>query len=163
LIPFLLAVGLCDLSCGKIPNYLTFPVIISGIILNAVFGGVHGFIFGISGFTAGFLILLPFYILGGIGGGDIKFLAGIGAIKGYMFIFQSIVYFSAIALLMAIIVLLKQKALLVNIKKAFSFIRSFIVPSLSPEYPDKINSFNIPYGTSIALGAMLVLLKQLYE
>jgi prepilin peptidase CpaA len=66
----------------KVPNWITFPMIISGWIYSATlspFAGWEGLMFSLVGTAVGLGLLLPLYAIGGMGAGDVKLLAGVGA------------------------------------------------------------------------------------
>ena len=66
----------------KVPNWLTFPMIISGWIYSAAFSpfaGWEGLLYSLVGTAVGLALLMPAYAIGGMGAGDVKLLAGIGA------------------------------------------------------------------------------------
>ena len=79
----------------KVPNWLTFPLILSGWLLGLLnnFGllaeaGFDGGIGGaLAGTALGFVLLFPVYSIGGMGAGDVKMQMGfgswIGAFYGY--------------------------------------------------------------------------------
>jgi prepilin peptidase CpaA len=73
----------------KVPNWLTFPLIISGWLLGLAhdFGWLQGTGDGgigasLAGTTLGFLLLLPVYSIGGMGAGDVKMQMGFGSWVG---------------------------------------------------------------------------------
>ena len=72
-----------DLKWRRIPNILTIPAVISGLALHSVQSGWDGFVSSLLGMAIGGGILLIFYIFGGMGAGDVKLMAGIGAFVGY--------------------------------------------------------------------------------
>src|SRR5258708_3877366 len=63
----------------KVPNWLTFPMIVSGWVFGAALGGWAGFGESLLGTVVGLGLLLPAYAIGGMGAGDVKLLAGVGA------------------------------------------------------------------------------------
>jgi prepilin peptidase CpaA len=66
----------------KVPNWITFPMIISGWIYSVAFSdfaGWDGLMYSILGTVVGLALLLPAYAIGGMGAGDVKLLAGVGA------------------------------------------------------------------------------------
>lgn len=74
-----------DIRIQKIRNWCTFPLILFGVILHPCLRGWDGFVFGGLGFLAGFGLFLPVYLVGGVGPGDVKLFAGVGAVKGHVF------------------------------------------------------------------------------
>jgi prepilin peptidase CpaA len=63
----------------KVPNWITFPMILSGWAFSAWMGGWSGFGASLLGTAVGLLLLMPAYAIGGMGAGDVKLLAGVGA------------------------------------------------------------------------------------
>ena len=66
----------------KVPNWITFPMIISGWIYSATlspFAGWEGLCYSLIGTAVGLALLMPAYAIGGMGAGDVKLLAGVGA------------------------------------------------------------------------------------
>ena len=63
----------------RVPNWITFPLIMSGWIYSAVYFGWAGLAWSVLGTIVGLGLLLPAYAIGGMGAGDVKLLAGIGA------------------------------------------------------------------------------------
>lgn len=82
----------------KVPNWLTFPIILSGWLLGLLhdFGalpestGVGGFGAAMAGTLLGMALLLPLYAIGGVGGGDVKMQMGFGAWVGAFYGLQSL-------------------------------------------------------------------------
>ena len=71
-----------DLRWFRIPNWLTFPAMGLGILVQAWIGGSHGALFSLAGLGVGMgLFLLP-YACKAIGAGDVKLMAAIGSIVG---------------------------------------------------------------------------------
>src|SRR3954464_3842766 len=66
----------------KVPNWITFPMIISGWIYSATlspYAGWEGLVYSLLGTVVGLALLMPAYAIGGMGAGDVKLLAGVGA------------------------------------------------------------------------------------
>jgi prepilin peptidase CpaA len=81
----------------KVPNWLTFPLVLSGWGLGLLHSlGFMGEATGIGGLGAslvgtalGFLLLFPVYAIGGMGAGDVKMQMGFGAWMGAFYGFGS--------------------------------------------------------------------------
>lgn len=78
----------------KVPNWLTFPVIISGWVLGVVHSlgghvvdgdGSGGIGASLAGTGLGLALLLPMYAIGGMGAGDVKMTMGFGSWAGAFF------------------------------------------------------------------------------
>jgi prepilin peptidase CpaA len=87
---FLLAVGLltvlaavCDLRSRRIPNWLTIPSLLSGLLFHAVFQGGAGLLDAGLGFALGFGSLLILWLIGSGGGGDAKLMGAVSAWLGF--------------------------------------------------------------------------------
>lgn len=63
----------------KVPNWITFPMIISGWIYSGIAFGWAGLGASLLGTVVGLGLLMPAYAVGGMGAGDVKLLAGVGA------------------------------------------------------------------------------------
>ncbi len=63
----------------KVPNWLTFPMVVSGWIYSLAFFGWEGLGWSLVGTIVGLALLMPAYAIGGMGAGDVKLLAGVGA------------------------------------------------------------------------------------
>ncbi|MCA9036924.1 MAG: prepilin peptidase [Planctomycetaceae bacterium] len=67
----------------RVPNWITFPMVLSGLVYSTCVGGLGGLGAGLMGMCVGLLTLLPLYSVGGMGAGDVKLMAGIGAWLGW--------------------------------------------------------------------------------
>jgi len=63
----------------KVPNWITFPMIVSGWVYSVAAFGFEGLGWSLLGTVVGLALLLPAYAVGGMGAGDVKLLAGVGA------------------------------------------------------------------------------------
>lgn len=76
-----------DVRQRRVPNYLTLPGILLGLLLGALRHGARGFMESMFAALVGFGILLfPSLLMGAgspaIGGGDLKLTAAVGALTG---------------------------------------------------------------------------------
>ncbi len=71
-----------DLRSRRIPNWIPVATLAVGIAIHSAERGLAGLGSSLSGAVCGFLVFLVFYILGGLGGGDVKLMTGFGALLG---------------------------------------------------------------------------------
>lgn len=146
----------------KVPNWITFPMIVSGWVYSAAFSpyaGWEGLWFSLFGTIVGLALLLPAYAIGGMGAGDVKLLAGVGAwmwgtITLYAFAVSALVG-GVIAVLMVMWAGAWQKH-----KNQFWAILNEIASVKDPEKLAEIAAerkprmFLLPYGIPIAIGSI---------
>jgi prepilin peptidase CpaA len=149
----------------KVPNWLTFPMIFSGWIFSAITYGMagEGWYIGLgwslAGTAIGLALLLPAYAIGGMGAGDVKLMAGIGAwvhcwITFYAFCLSAIIG-AIIAIAMVIIAGKTRKH-----KNQFVSIVNEIMTVRNPETlatiaaERKSTMMLLPYGIPICIGTI---------
>src|SRR5213594_4005417 len=74
-----LAAAVSDARTRRIPNALVAAGASAGLILNSWTGGGEGLTRSLLGLVAGFCVYLPFFLLRGMGGGDVKLMGALGA------------------------------------------------------------------------------------
>jgi prepilin peptidase CpaA len=77
-----LIAAVTDVWKFKVHNLLTVPLLLSGLVYHGITSGPVGLAGSALGALFGFAILVVFYILGGMGAGDVKLMAAIGAWLG---------------------------------------------------------------------------------
>jgi prepilin peptidase CpaA len=101
-----LAVGLIacvtDVHTRRIPNVLTFGAAGAAVVVHGATGGLGGVATSIGGWLLGIVLFLPFFALGGMGGGDVKLLGALGAWLGPRDAFWVAIYASMAGGVMAI-------------------------------------------------------------
>ena len=94
-----------DIKWKKIPNALTFPVMIFGLIAHGFKSGLLGLIYSIEGLLLGIALLIVFYIMGMMGAGDVKLMGAVGSILGPAGVFKAFLFTAIVGGIYALIVL----------------------------------------------------------
>lgn len=149
-----------DLVHKKIYNWATLPGIAIGFLLNGVFAGLPGLKSSGIGFAIGFGCLFLLFLLGGMGGGDVKLMGAIGAIKGYPFIISALVYSILVGGFIAFAVLIWKKKFLRTMFKIFLFLIHKIFPFLGLPTMDKEHMEKVPFGIAIVLGTIWAMVME---
>jgi prepilin peptidase CpaA len=71
-----------DLRTRRIPNRLTFPAAAAALAFHLVVNGPQAAAMGLAGWFVGVLFFAPFFIVGGLGAGDLKLVGAVGAWLG---------------------------------------------------------------------------------
>ncbi|MFH1484963.1 MAG: A24 family peptidase [Chloroflexota bacterium] len=160
-----------DVRCRRIPNWQTVPAIGLGVVLNCMWAGQTGLLASLGGGIIGAGLLIIPYLLGGIGAGDVKLLAAIGALKGWPFVLWTAWYAALIGGLLGILILVKKRSVLRLLRYLLSLPLGCKVAALVPhrvqtilgfagEGTQKSLSLSLPYGLAIALGTFGALYLQ---
>jgi len=151
---FLLVITTTDTLQSRIPNLATFSLVLVGFGYHLLTGGMPGGATALTGMLAGLALLLPFYLMGGMGAGDVKSLAALGALMGPSDIFQIFLLTGLIGGGMAIIHLALSNDLKEKLHTWLSTAQLLVVSRRLPEKAadKKTLGDKYPYGSAIAFG-----------
>lgn len=93
---YLFLICATDTLYSKIPNVFTVALILIGLTTNIVISGLPGIGLSIMGLTVGLALLIVPFLMGGMGAGDVKALAALGALLGPGKTFQIFLYMGII-------------------------------------------------------------------
>ena len=71
-----------DCRSQRIPNALVLVILLAGLASRLIDGGAASIPDALGGFAIGLVALLPFWLLGGFGAGDVKLMAAAGVWLG---------------------------------------------------------------------------------
>jgi prepilin peptidase CpaA len=148
-----------DLYRRKIYNVVIFPGMLAALLGHGMMEGWAGLSQSLIGLFAGLGILLIPYLMGGIGAGDVKMLALVGALKGASFAAVSAVYMGAIGGVMAIGCIIFRK----RTREFFAAViftlcaRICRIPLPWPAQDKSEPAAALPYGVAIGGGALATL------
>jgi prepilin peptidase CpaA len=155
----------------KVPNALTFPLIISGWILglfntfqilpDSGIGGIGG---SLTATVLGFALIFPVYAIGGMGAGDVKMQMGFGAWVGAYYSFGQAQYIVLIAFcwgaiiggIIAFFMILFRKQIATNILNTREILSDLATKSVEETEQKaaarKPRMHLLPYGIPLCLG-----------
>jgi prepilin peptidase CpaA len=144
-----------DVARRQISNWIPCSAFAAGLILQTSQGGWRGAGSALLGTVTGAAVFLIFYLLGGMGGGDVKLMAGFGAVLGVKQLLEAALWTAGCGGVMAVVVI------------AVSQLRQFWtgrraqgtgVPATDPSVRTRRES--IPYAPAIAAGVWLSLVPK---
>jgi prepilin peptidase CpaA len=145
----------------RIYNKLLGPAFLIALILQAEVGGLTGIKIGIYGTILGFSLLLIPYFLGGMGAGDVKLLAVIGAFGGPVFVLNSFLYGAVIGGIISAFLLIRRKSLGMTLKRFLLILPLISRPQFIKEDLQEIHQEKFPYGIAMVLGTLLAFILPL--
>ena len=157
LLTMLLPAAAFDYRYHKIPNVISLSGWVIGPVLYALSDTLPGVSSSLYGFLLIFAFTLPLYMLGWMGAGDVKLMAGVGAIVGIEHaptVFLGIVITGAV---MGIVMLLHSKL----VKNSFQRYSAMLGVGLTLKRPvylepnEQEQKVVLPYALPIAVGTFL--------
>jgi prepilin peptidase CpaA len=155
-----------DVKSRRIPNQIVFIGALTGLLFNFLLPPGNGFISSLpgaigltdafSGLGLGLIILMPLYVLRGMGAGDVKLVAMIGAFLGPQAIIKVVLLTFMVGGIFSIALAFRQRTLnrLFSNVKTMIYIAGFKLalhetPKLEESF---VSAGKLPYAVSIAIG-----------
>ena len=146
-----------DLRTRRIPNLLTFGGAALAIAYAGTAHGLAGLAHALEGWLVGLLIFFPLFLLGGLGAGDVKLMAGLGAWMGPAQALWMALYAALAGGVAAIVVALATGYLRTAVDNLYLLLVHFRVAGVRP-HPDltleRGKGPRLPYALPIAAGAI---------
>lgn len=146
----------------RVPNWITFPMIVSGWVYSVLlspYAGWQGLWLSLIGTAVGIALLLPAYAVGGMGAGDVKLMGGVGAWMWGAITLYSFAVSALVGGVIAVGMVLWRGAWQKH-KNQFWSILNEIATVKDPEKLAEIAAerkprmFLLPYGIPIAIGTV---------
>jgi prepilin peptidase CpaA len=147
-----------DVARRRISNWIPCSAFVAGLILKTVQGGWRGAGEALLGTATGALVFLIFYLMGGMGGGDVKLMAGFGAVLGAKRLLEAALWTAGCGGLMAALVIGAG-----YVRQMWRSGRSAQVQAPGVGGVDserKLRADSIPYAPAIAAGVWLSLVPK---
>jgi len=141
-----------DVSRRQISNWIPASAFVAGVVLQTIQGGWRGTGAALLGTVTGAAVFLIFYLLGGMGGGDVKLMAGFGAVLGWKQLLEAALWTAGCGGLMAALVIAAGYAR--RIWKKSSSVEA------GSDSPRDVRANSIPYAPAIAAGVWLSLVPK---
>lgn len=152
---------LFDLSKGKIPNLLVYPLWLLGLVINFAMSGTDGLIFSLKGLLVAFLLLFPFFALGAMGAGDAKLAMAIGALKGWVFCLYAVLYSFVFGMAIALAIVIWRGEFIKRLKLIGMMLKNFFIGVFLRQSPwsalKQKGQMKFKFGLAIAIAGLWVL------
>jgi len=145
-----------DLKDRRIPNWITVPGLLAGLIAGALMeGGVP--VAALSGAVIAFLVSLPVFVLGGFGAGDVKLFTAVGAFVSAGGLVSVVVYGGLAGGILALANAARRGALLGLLLNTKNLLVYGVTGGRAGVRIDLESSpaHAVPYGVAIAVGTVL--------
>ena len=150
-----------DARTRRIPNLLTGPAIIFGLLLHLAVNGWKAMGLAAAAGLAGGAVFFLFFIAGGMGAGDVKLMASISSIAGFGHLAEIFIATALTGGLYALALAISRGRLKSTVANAFMLIGHHGAMGLVPHPQlnlDRPGTLRLPYGVAIAAGCWIALL-----
>jgi prepilin peptidase CpaA len=154
LVCVLLAAAL-DLLNGRIPNRLTYSAIMVGLALRGFLGGWRGAWDGLAAGLLGGGVFFLFFLVRGMGAGDVKLMAAVGCWVGMQEVLPVMVTTAIAGGILALAYLLFRKRVGQTLRNMGTLLRYHLTFGLKPHPEINLKdpkAVKIPYAVAIAAG-----------
>jgi len=161
---FALAAAACwfDVRTRRIPNWLTFPAALLGLVAATAAHGGHGTVSSAAGFLVGVALFFPLFALRGLGAGDVKLMGALGAWLGTSIIFGVAFYTSLAGGVLALALIVKHRYSRQAARNLFLLFTHWRVFGIKPLDSLTLEtsagpklSYALPIATGVALASWL--------
>ncbi len=148
-----------DARTRRIPNYLTLTTALAGLGFQFGAHGWAGLGQGFLGLCVGFVLLIGFFLKGGMGAGDVKALAALGAWLGPLSTIYLFIYMGLSGIPLIIYFLWRRRELAAKAREWWHLAVSWLLradQTASSPAPPPNKAEGLPYGVALAMGMVLL-------
>jgi prepilin peptidase CpaA len=157
-------IGACacvtDWRSRRIPNVLTLGAALAAFAVFGVLLGFKGLLTSVSGWLVGCLLFLPWFLLRGMGAGDVKLLAALGAWTGPALVVWVALYAAVAGGVLAVGVTLYTGYLRTMLRNVWNLLMFWRIAGVQP-HPELTLATaagpRLPYAFPITAGAVAAL------
>lgn len=150
--------ALTDVQSARIPNALTVSSGLAGLLAHSMLPGGSGWSTSLGGMAAGLAVFFPFFALGGLGGGDVKLMAALGAWVGWPVVLSLALYTALAGGVVAICVALAHGYLRQALRNLVALARFWKVAGVRPAPELTLEHGRgprVPYALPIFVGLLV--------
>lgn len=155
----LLLAAIYDGATHRIPNWLSLLLLLTGLSWNYFAGDGLGIKNSGTGLVVGLLLMLPGYIFGSMGAGDVKLMAAIGSVVGFDRVLEVVFYSYIFLLFGGVVFIIFKGGLFKALARYKAFFYGLFAGIISYQKPDRTEAAGqrLPLAPVIALASLYVL------
>jgi len=158
-----IAGAVSDVRSNRIPNWLTYGGLALALTLRAAVGGWRSLEQGVGGILLGGGVFFVFFLVHGIGAGDVKLMAAVGAWVGPHSTLGVLIATALSGGVLALVYMAFYKRVGSTFRNLGALLRFHLRagvrphPELNLQGPETIR---LPYGLAIAMGTLYLLISE---
>jgi prepilin peptidase CpaA len=155
-----------DVRERRIPNLITGPAVVAGLMLHTIYGGWRGLGDStLAGLIAGGIFLI-FFLAGGMGAGDVKLMTAVGCIAGLSPLPLVVIATALAGGLFALAVCILHGRLRETLCNVAALLQHHGRKGLTPHHDLNLSNartLRLPFALPIAAGCLLALCIATWE
>lgn len=155
LIAVLLTAVTTDLRSYSIPNWLTLPAMACGLLTHTLINGTGGLVVSLEGLGLGLGLFLIFYLMGGMGAGDVKLMAAVGSFLGPRGVLYAAMLTGLLGGLYAVAAMASCWGVRATVQQAVTMLTTLSFPQEVALSATKRAPLRLRYALVISLGTLL--------
>jgi len=158
-----IAGAVSDVRSNRIPNWLTYGGLALALTLRAAVGGWRSLEQGVGGMLLGGGVFFVFFLVRGMGAGDVKLMAAVGAWVGPHPTLSVLIATALAGGVLAVVYMVIYKRVGSTLRNLGALLRFHLRagvrphPELNLQGPETIR---LPYGLAIAMGTLYLLISE---
>ena len=146
-----------DLRSARIPNWLTYSGLLAALLVRFAALGWQGLKIGAVGMSVAALFFFVLFVMGAMGGGDVKLMASVGAWAGSHQVLSVLLAAALAGGLLAIVYILCGQGIRRTFWNLMDLIRFRLTSGLRPHPVLNVREagvLRVPFGVAIAMGTL---------
>lgn len=146
-----------DFRNRRIRNWLTYSSLVAALAVRWAMSGWPGLRGGLGGVLVGGGIFLLLFLVGGMGGGDVKLMAAVGAWAGTALTVTILIATAIAGGILAVLYMVLHRRVRATLLNTLELIRHHLTSGLQPHPVLNVRepgTMRVPYGVAIAMGTL---------
>jgi prepilin peptidase CpaA len=158
LIPLAIIITYYDVRYRRIPNAFVLATLLSGLVINFIFGGLQGAFASLGGCILAFTLMFILHVFGAMGAGDVKLFAAIGSVMGTQLVLPTFVVVILTGGVLAVCLMLRTGAIRDTMQRVMQILVGLLPGWQMPRFNVPADRrLTIPYGVAITFGSLISL------
>jgi prepilin peptidase CpaA len=155
-VPLAFGITYMDVRYRRIPNKLVILILVSGLIINSIFGGWSGLLVSLGGSALAFGLMLFLHIFATMGAGDVKLFAAVGSVVGLSHVFPTLMIVALSGGLFAVGKMIYSRRVVSTLSGVGQFFYGLLPGQTVPRFAVPADRSNtLPYAVPICWGSVI--------